>query len=108
MRRGQEMEKRKPTHDLDAIKRAFARPGDLVVTVKALQTAAELGCGVEEIIEIIRIIDAKNFFKSMTAYAEHTVWMDVYFVQSRFGELYIKFLKEGERFKLVSFKGAEQ
>jgi motility quorum-sensing regulator / GCU-specific mRNA interferase toxin len=102
------MEKRKPTHDLKAIKRAFARPSDLVVTVKALQTAAELGCGIEEIIEIISGIDAKNFFKSMTAYAEQTAWMDVYFVRSPFGELYIKFSKEGERFKLVSFKGADE
>lgn len=100
------MEKKKPTHDLDAIKRAFAHPGDLVVTVKALQTAAELGCGVDEIIETISNITEKDFFKSMTAYTKHTAWMDVYFVQSPFGELYIKFTKEDGRFKLVSFKGA--
>nr|WP_269719568.1 type II toxin-antitoxin system MqsR family toxin [Beggiatoa alba] len=46
----------------------------------------------------------KNFYKSMTTYADHTIWQDVYFSQLKGIDLYIKFMMDSEGHLLVSFK----
>ena len=46
-----------------------------------------------------------QFYKSMTAYADHRVWQDVYHVPSEAGALYVKFTADVvTEFLLLSFK----
>lgn len=98
-------EKRKPTYDLNAIKSAFGSVESLRLTGSALRGAAALGCGRREIVDVIRSIDRRQFYKSMTSYSDHRVWQDVYHVPSTYGLLYVKFTADAvSEFLLLSFK----
>ena len=98
-------EKRKPTYDLKAIKAAFATVEGLKVTGSAIRDAATLGFGSAEIIDTIQSIQRAHFHKSMTSYADHRVWQDVYYVPSEVGTLYVKFTADAvTEFLLLSFK----
>ncbi|MYA88406.1 MAG: type II toxin-antitoxin system MqsR family toxin [Boseongicola sp. SB0662_bin_57] len=98
-------EKRKPTHDLDAIKSAFSAPQDLMATGSAIRTAAELGFDSQRIVDVIQSMDRRDFQKSMTSYADHRVWQDVYHVPSEARSLYVKFTADAANgFLLLSFK----
>lgn len=98
-------EKRKPTYDLEAIKAAFSSPGSLKATGTAIRDAAALGFGSREIVETIQGIGRGHFFKSMTSYADHRIWQDVYHVPSKLGTLYVKFTADAvTEFLLLSFK----
>ena len=49
-----------------------------------------------------------QFSKSMTSYADHRIWQDVYHVPSRAGVLYVKFTADAvSEFLLLSFKGSD-
>lgn len=78
-------EKRKPTYDLDAFKAAFASVEALHVTGAALRGAAALGFGRREIVATLQTMRRAHFYKSMTAYADHRSWQDVYHVPSEAG-----------------------
>jgi motility quorum-sensing regulator / GCU-specific mRNA interferase toxin len=98
-------EKRKPTYDLDAFKAAFGSVETLHVTGSALRGAAALGFGRAEIVATIQSMQRLHFYKSMTAYADHRVWQDVYHVPSEVGLLYLKFTADAVmEFLLLSFK----
>lgn len=38
--------------------------------------AAAMGLGVGEIVEAVMALSAKDFYKSMTTHADHTIWQD--------------------------------
>jgi motility quorum-sensing regulator / GCU-specific mRNA interferase toxin len=98
-------EKRKPSHDLNAIRASFSTIRSLNATASAIRGAAALGFGRREIVETIQNIEHKHFYKSMTSYADHTAWQDVYHVPSKEGPLYIKFTTDVVTdFLLLSFK----
>jgi motility quorum-sensing regulator/GCU-specific mRNA interferase toxin len=98
-------EKRKPTYDLDAFKAAFTTMEKLAVTGTALRSAATLGFGRTEIVTTIQTMKRENFYKSMTAFADHRLWQDVYHVPSPAGILYVKFTADlVTEFLLLSFK----
>jgi len=98
-------EKRQPTYDLEAFKAAFSSVEKLAVTGTALRSAAALGFGRIEIVETIQTMQREHFDKSMTAYADHRLWQDVYYVPSAIGVLYIKFTADVlTKFLLLSFK----
>lgn len=47
----------------------------------------------------------RHFYKSMTSYADHRIWQDVYHVPSEVGLLYVKFTADAfAEFLLLSFK----
>ena len=95
-------EKRKPTYDLDAFKVAANR---MRITVVATRTAAALGFGRAEIVATIQTMQRSQFHKSMTSYADHRIWQDVYYVPSPAGTLYVKFTADAvTEFLLLSFK----
>ena len=97
-------EKRKPTYDLDAFKATFSNVERLQVTGTAVRTAAALGFGRVEIVETIQTMRRSQFHKSMTTYADHRVWQDVYYVPSPIGPLYVKFMADTvTEFLLLSF-----
>lgn len=98
-------DKRKPTYDLEAIKAAFATTAGLRATSSALKGAAALGFSSHAIVQVIQSIERQHFQKSMTSYADHRVWQDVYYVPSEQGELYVKFTADAvTEFMLLSFK----
>jgi motility quorum-sensing regulator/GCU-specific mRNA interferase toxin len=98
-------DKHKPTYDLDAFRAAFATIDRLNVTGTALKTAAELGFGRSEIVSTIQTMQRSHFYKSMTSYADHRIWQDVYHVPSDIGLLYVKFTADAvTEFLLLSFK----
>jgi motility quorum-sensing regulator/GCU-specific mRNA interferase toxin len=98
-------EKRKPTYDLEAFKEAFGSVDKLRATGSALRGAAALGFGRADIVATLQTIQRAHFYKSMTAYADHRLWQDVYYVPSQAGVLYIKFTADAlTEFLLLSFK----
>ena len=99
------MEKRKPAYDLDAFKAAFDSVEKLRLTGTALRSAAALGFGRADIAATIQSMRRAHFYKSMTSYADHRIWQDVYHVPSAVGPLYVKFTAElVAEFLLLSFK----
>ena len=101
-------EKRRPTYDLHAFKQTFSTAEGLHVTGTALRSAAALGFGRDEIVGIIQTMAPGQFYKSMTSYADHRVWQDVYHVPSAVGVLYVKFTADAvTEFLLLSFKEKE-
>lgn len=97
-------EKRKPTYDLDAV-RAWARSSRFSITGSALRSAAALGFASPDVVTVIQTIERKHFAKSMTSYADHREWQDVYHVPSEAGLLYVKFRADlVTEFLLLSFK----
>jgi len=94
------MEKRKPTYDLESFKQS-----DFAITKKATQTAAQLGLDDAGIRQVVSTMNPSMFYKSMTSYANHRIWQDVYHVPWNHDTLYVKFT-EGviSEFLLLSFK----
>ena len=101
------MEKRRATYDLKSIQGAFLDRKNLgrATTATAFRGAQEAGVSRADMIEIIQALQASDFYKSMTAYADSHIWQDVY--HARFGEteLYIKFtVQPNAQYLLLSFK----
>ncbi len=98
-------EKRKPICDFDAFKAAFATVEHLRATGDAVSTAAALGFDRAGIAATIQNTRRSQSCKSMTAYADHRVWQDVYHAPSPAGTLYVKFAADTvSEFLLLSFK----
>ena len=95
------MEKRKPHHDLEKFKSSNYR-----VTGTALRTAFQIGYLKEDIYRVVATMKREQFYKSMTAYHDHTSWQDVYHVPDGDYINYIKFTENDciSEFTLLSFK----
>ncbi len=96
------MEKRVPHCQLGII-RALIDEGKVRPTTAAASTARALGFNVAEMISIVRALTMQDFYKSMTTYADHTVWQDVYHCSTRAGDVYLK-LTVIDYVLIVSFK----
>ncbi len=75
------MEKRNMTYDLSAIKLALSSVKKLRITTTALKTARAIGFSQQDIVDAVQQIKRKDFIKSMTTYADHRVWQDVYYTE---------------------------
>ena len=69
------MEKFNPTYSLDEFKNS-----DFEITTTARKTAADLGFDKARIHNVVSTMQLKHFYKSMTSYANHKIWQDVYHV----------------------------
>ncbi|MHC2259039.1 type II toxin-antitoxin system MqsR family toxin [Sinorhizobium meliloti] len=95
------MEKLRPTYDLEAIKATLGSVETLAMTSTALRDAAALGFDRAGVAGIER----RMFYKSMTTFADHRVWQDVYHVPARGMVLYLKFQADIiTEFVVMSFK----
>ena len=65
------MEKRTPHYDL-------ARLGVAAFTKTALDGGRQMGLTSSEMLAVMASLSRRNFYKSMTTYADHRVWQDVY------------------------------
>ena len=94
------MEKFNPTYSLTEFKNS-----DFRMTLTAQRTAANLGFDDDDVKKVVSTMELKHFYKSMTSYANHKIWQDVYHVPYGDLILYVKFTQEViSEFTLLSFK----
>jgi len=100
------VEKRKPSHDLEAFKRVCGDADRLEMTVVAARSAKQLGFTIAGVARLIRTMDRTMFYKSMTSNADHRRWQDVYHVPVDRGlTVYLKFTDDAvTEFFVLSFK----
>jgi len=96
------MEKRTPHYSLAAIK-VLVEAGDVRSTFTALSGAAALGFDFEAVLQVIAALMPADFYKSMTTYADHTIWQDVYRPMTSAGAVYLKLTVVSDVL-VVSFK----
>jgi motility quorum-sensing regulator / GCU-specific mRNA interferase toxin len=73
------VEKRAPHYDLKDIQAAVVRLGAAAFTKTALDGGRTMGLTTREMLTVIASLTRRNFYKSMTAIADHRVWQDVYY-----------------------------
>lgn len=83
------MEKPIPHFPLSAVK-ALVRSGRVHITVTAQKSANAMGLCRQDVCDALLHITSKEFHKSMTAYADASVWQDVYRHKAVVGILYVK------------------
>ena len=96
------MEKQTP-HCKLVVVQALVKAGRVRVTRSAMVGASDLGFGLVEILEVLSGLVPGDFYKSMTTYADHTVWQDVYRPNTKVGDVYLK-LTVIDDVLIVSFK----
>ena len=94
------MEKYNPSYSLTEFKNS-----NFKITTTAQKTAESLGFDIYGVKEVVSTMELKHFYKSMTSYANHKIWQDVYHVPYGNLILYIKFTQNViAEFTLLSFK----
>lgn len=96
------MEKHSPHHKLTVVQ-ALAIAGKVRTTHAARTGASELGLTFSDILDIVIALTSRDFYKSMTTYADHTSWQDVYRPVIQVGGVYLK-LTVVDDLLIVSFK----
>ena len=96
------MEKRKPHCSLAAVNALIAE-GKVRTTHSARVGAAALGFDYSGMTAVIMNLTPADFYKSMTAHADHRIWQDVYRPSTSVGDVYLK-LTVIDDVLIVSFK----
>lgn len=96
------MEKKTPHCKLTVVK-ALVAAGKVRSTVSALAGGAALGFDFAGIVGVVKALSPKDFHKSMTTYADHRIWQDVYRPATPVGDVYLK-LTVIDDVLIVSFK----
>lgn len=91
-----------PHYKLPVIK-AMIKAQKVRATLSAITSGAALGLDVEGIIGVVMALTQKDFYKSMTTYADHRIWQDVYRPKTSAGDVYLK-LTVIDEVLIVSFK----
>ena len=87
------MEKSTPHCKLSVVK-TLVRAGKVRTTVSAVIDAKLLGFDLAGLIELVLALTPADFYKSMTTYAEHTIWQDVYLKLTVISDVLIVSFKE--------------
>ncbi len=96
------MEKRTPHCRLPIVK-SLIESGKLRMTASSVFSAGEMGFDPEGMVRVVVALTTADFFKSMTTYADHTIWQDVYRPRTALGDVYLK-LTVTDDVLIVSFK----
>lgn len=96
------MEKRTP-HCRLSIVRQLVDAGRVRETTTASLGATSMGLDREEMIDVVRNLTMADFLKSMTTYADHRLWQDVYRPMTKSGQAYVKLMVVDDVL-VVSFK----
>ena len=96
------MEKRVPHCPLERV-RELAGAGRISPTTASLRGAQALDMEYPDMLAVICALERRDFYKSMTSYADHRVWQDVYRPLTVKGYLYLK-LSVVDDVLIVSFK----
>jgi motility quorum-sensing regulator/GCU-specific mRNA interferase toxin len=84
------MEKKVPHYKLLLIQTEVRQRGADTFTRTALDGGREMGLNVEQMVTVVCGLTGKQFFKSMTTLADHTLWQDVYHAPTPTGVAYVK------------------
>ncbi|KWC76696.1 type II toxin-antitoxin system MqsR family toxin [Burkholderia cepacia] len=96
------MEKRRPHCKLPLVK-ALVESGQVRLTASAVLGARQLGFTERDALDVVMSLTDLDFHKSMTTYADHTIWQDVYRPLTVRGDVYLK-LTVIDDVLIVSFK----
>lgn len=96
------MEKRTPHFRLVQVKQAITSSRYRFTRV-ALEGASEMGFDEAGMLAVIQALTRCDFYKSMTTYADHTTWQDVYRPETERGTVYLKLTLVADLL-IVSFK----
>jgi len=96
------MEKRTPHYRLPLVK-ALVEAGKIDTTYSAREGATALGLDFADVVAIVKALTPADFYKSMTTYADHKIWQDVYQPRTEVGDVYLKLTVLNEVL-IVSFK----
>ncbi|KVH78919.1 toxin-antitoxin system, toxin component [Burkholderia ubonensis] len=96
------MEKNTPHCKLSRVK-ALVETGKVRLTASAVIGARQLGFTEKDAIGVVMSLTTVDFHKSMTTYADHTIWQDVYRRRTVRGDVYLK-LTVIDDVLIVSFK----
>ena len=88
--------KRRPHHDLDAVKAKFAQVETLEIARAAIRSTRTLGYSLEDVVEAVQQLERGDFIKSETAHSPPNpkVWHDTYNMPWDGRWLYLKFAGE--------------
>lgn len=99
------MEKKKPHYPLSEVQRVVETRGVNAFTATALTGAAALGFSGEQAVGVVLGLKQKDFYKSMTTHADHTIWQDVYHATLKIGLMaYIKVTLRENGTIVIQFK----
>jgi len=99
------MEKRSPHYRLDVIQAVVARNGIAAFTRTARLNGYEMGLTDADMLAVVCLLRRNNFYKSMTSFADHTLWQDVYHAVTPIGRVaYIKISRPDEGRPVIQFK----
>jgi motility quorum-sensing regulator / GCU-specific mRNA interferase toxin len=96
------MEKRSPHCKLSRVK-VLVDAGKVRTTHTARVGAVALGFSYSDMLAVVLALKPADFYKSMTTYADHTIWQDVYRPKTSAGDVYLK-LTVIDDVLIVSFK----
>jgi motility quorum-sensing regulator / GCU-specific mRNA interferase toxin len=96
------MGKNTPHCKLTRVK-ALIETGKVRMTASAVIGARQLGFTETGVVEVVMSLTTVDFYKSMTTYADHKIWQDVYRPSTVYGDVYLK-LTVIDDVLIVSFK----
>ena len=96
------MEKRTPHCKLYRVKE-LVEAGKVRTTQTARVGAVALGLSYSDMLAVVLALNPADFYKSMTTYADHKIWQDVYRPKTTAGDVYLK-LTVIDDVLIVSFK----
>ncbi|WP_059414849.1 type II toxin-antitoxin system MqsR family toxin [Cupriavidus basilensis] len=96
------MEKHRPHCKLQRV-RSLIEAGRVTITFSALTGAGRMGLDEAGLLAVVMALAPHDFYKSMTTYADHTIWQDVYRPVTPYGSIYLK-LTVMDEVLIVSFK----
>lgn len=103
------MEKSAPHYDLAVVKAEVLRLGNKAFTMSAQQGARRMSLSTARMLQIMASLEYRMLHKSMTTYADHRIWQDVYHTTFQDREIYIKVTyRPGGGHPVVSFKEKDQ
>jgi motility quorum-sensing regulator/GCU-specific mRNA interferase toxin len=103
------MEKSTPHYDLAVVKAEVQRLESKAFTLSAREGGRRMMLSLAQMLRIVHQLDHGMLHKSMTTYADHRIWQDVY--HTTFGDrvIYIKVTyRPGGRHPVISFKEKNQ
>lgn len=99
------MEKKTPHYLLSAVQHAVAARGVSAFTATALSGAAAMGLSGGQAVAAVLGLNHRDFYKSMTTHADHTIWQDVYHATLDSGAVaYVKVTLRANGSVVIQFK----
>jgi motility quorum-sensing regulator/GCU-specific mRNA interferase toxin len=99
------MEKRRSHYPLTVVQQLAVDPARTRFTRVALDGAAELGFDTMKLLTVVTKLRPEDFYKSMTTYADGSIWQDFYRPTVNGTPLYVKVtVYAAENLLVVSFK----